>query len=223
MNKYVKIKSPHIGVYSNWFLEYNDSFSLLDWAKFNDKMQTRLIQDRFLTCINKVHGKVEDRSNWLVLNALKAIDYSSLYKKYGKLYVRENGTYMTIGDGYEIVEEIYCNHFPVTDGADIVICENDRSSESFWMNYLMERFPNKSIKTINYFSSRTDEEVKEYFKGAEFITFSTTFSDYEWFKKAIRNKNEKQKLIGYTHIPEKWEGAKKIYKNIEIAKLQIEI
>ena len=84
---------------------------------------------------------------------------------------------------------------------EVVICENDKTAEPELVNYLQDRFPNKTISTINFFDLRSEKEVNEIFKKATYITFSTTFSNFDWFKKLSNNLSENHKVIGFCHCP----------------------
>lgn len=158
----------------------------------------------------------KDFKHRLQMAALNQLDYESITKKCGTILIREIGSYMLL-KGNEITEEKFDEHFPIEDFAEIVICENDKRSEYKWVNYLKSRFPNKKILTINYFDLRSDNEVEKFFSKAKYITFSTTFSNYEWFKKLNRNLKD-QKVIGFSHSNEKWKEALKIYPDVEIIK-----
>lgn len=198
MYKFVKINCKLQGVHSTWFLEFKGQ----DASGITEPMNEKLLREVF-----SLHG--EESKGWLhraIKAATTQVDYDAIFEKYNKtLYIRPNGTYMMLSDREEIIEEVFLSHFPVKQVAEIVICENDKKEEYRWRKYLEKRFPEKKIKTINFFDLRSDEDILANFKGAKFITFSTTFSNLEWFNKLVKCKNDNQKIIGYCHDIEKWD------------------
>lgn len=80
---------------------------------------------------------------------------------------------------------------------------------------MKKRFPEKKILTINYFDLRSEHEVEQYFEKAEIITFSTTFTRFDWFEKLTKFSKHK-KTIGYCHHVENWKMALKINAEVEI-------
>lgn len=208
MNKFVKIKCDLQGVYPYWFLVFDGN----NKQEIIEPMNEKLIR----TCFS-LHG--EASNNWayrLIQSSCREINYKAIQEELNKiLYIRANGVYMTQSSSDNIIEETYSDHFPVTEVADIVICENDKKEEYKWLEYLKGRFPTKTIKTINFFDLRTEKDILANFEGAEFITFSTTFSKMDWFEKLLRCKEKDQKIIGYCHDPKKWEL---ISTDIEIVK-----
>lgn len=197
MYKFVKIKCDIQGIYSSWFLVYNGEKNLGIIEPMNEKLKRSVFS---------LHA--EYNNDWMYrmikLNA-KNLDYEESYLKLNKtLYIRPNGVYMTLGKGNTIIEEKYCNFFPEDIKAQIVICENDKVAEYKWKKYLNKRFPNQTIKTINFFDLRSDENIQHNFEDVEYITFSTTFSNYDWFNKLLKNKNDNQKIIGYCKDLKMW-------------------
>lgn len=216
-NRYVKVKG-----HNNWFLVLEPNTSLPN--NFSTVMQEKILRSEVYT----LHGgKTIDKSDYdrrLKLLATKEIDYEYIANKYGTILIRPIGSYMPLR-GNEITEEKFDSnfnqsYFPLDDCCfgEVVICENDKKAEYKWVQYLQARFPNKTIATINFFDLRTDGEVNEFFKRAKYITFSTTFSKYEWFEKLNRHLYSCHKVIGYCHVEDNWKKALEINPEVEIIK-----
>lgn len=213
MNRYIKIEN-----YDNWFIAFNNGDALPD--RFSKVSKEKAIKSEF----QKIFDNKDDDKSQIIRKRIEylsnnTIDYNSLSEKYGTLLIRENGSWMTLDDN-RIVSEKFENRFPNDDiFADVVICENDEFAEKAWVEYLKDRFPSKTISTINFFSLRETEEVKEIFNKAEYITFSTTFTDLFWFEKLTQALNDSNKVIGHCHIQENWTKALRINENVEVIKL----
>jgi hypothetical protein len=205
MNKYVKVKG-----HSNWFLQIDETDNID--PDFDANMKEKLIRKHVSTIHNE--GKTQDFVTRLIHLGINDMNYLKLAKKYGTILVRPSGTFMLLR-GSELIEEKYSDSFPVTEYGDVVICENDSSSESFWMDFLRKKFPDKKIVTINFFDLRTDSEISDYFEKAEIVSFSTTFSNLEWFKKLRKNIKDNNKVIGYSHDVAKWDIVDTTGLNIE--------
>jgi hypothetical protein len=207
LNRYVKVKG-----HPNWFL-------VLDANQKEPQGLGCIMKEKILrTEVYTLHvGKKVDTTDCerrVTMAATKKIDYESLAKKYGTILIRPIGSFMPLYYN-EITEETFDTDFPIEEFAEIVICENDQKAEYKWVEYLKSRFPNKKILTINFFDLRSENEVEKYFSKAKYITFSTTFSRYQWFEKLTKFSNGK-KIIGYCHSPENWERANEINPNVEI-------
>lgn len=205
MNRYIKIKG-----HTNWFLllsaEENESVGL------SDIMQEKILRSE----VQSLHNpEVKDYVQRLTLVAARTINYEQLANKYGTILIRPSGSFMTLLDN-EIIDEIYGTDFPIDDYAEIVVCENDKSAEYKWIDYLKQRFPNQKITTINYFDLRSEDDITKYFNHAKYITFSTTLTQLDWFEKMIKLVTDKHTIIGYCHIADNWIKATEMYKNIEI-------
>ena len=208
LNRYVKVKG-----HDNWFLVLEKG--QLEPENLSEKMQEQILRSE----VCKLHdpSKTMDFVHRVTLAATREIDYEKLAEKYGTILIRPIGSFMPLYYN-EIIEECFDFHFPITDFAEIVICENDKTAEWQWVEYLEKRFPKQKISTINFFDLRSEHEVKLYFEKAKYITFSTTFTRYEWFEKLVRNSNASHKIIGYCHDADKWKRAIEICNNIEIVK-----
>lgn len=211
LNRYVKVKG-----HPNWFMLL--TFTDKEPVGFSKNMQERILRSEVLELHNDTPKARMDFVHRVTLAATREIDYTALSKKYGAILIREIGSFMPLHLS-DIIEERFDTHFPATEFADILICENDRRCEYNWKMYLEKRFPaEKGILTLNYFDLRSEDDIKQYFDKATYITFSTTFTNIEWFEKLARLVTDKHKVIGYCHNPEMWEQAKKIYSNVEIIK-----
>jgi hypothetical protein len=205
MNRYVKVKG-----HENWFLVLESGEDEPDGL--SEIMQEKILRSE-VCALHDPNAKM-DFTHRIILAATRNIDYESLAKKYGVILIRPIGSYMLLS-GNEITEETFDTDFPIDEFGDIVICENDQKAEYKWVEYLKSRFPNQKILTINYFDLRSESEVEKYFNNAKYITFSTTFSKYNWFEKLTKFSKDKQ-VIGYCHNPENWDRANEINPNIEI-------
>lgn len=216
-NRYVKVKG-----HDNWFFVLEPNMSLPN--NFKPVMQEKILRSEVYTLHGGKNIDKGDFDRRLKLLATKEIDYENEANKCGAILIRPIGSYMPLS-GNEITSEkldsdFNQSYFPLDDSCfgEIVICENDKIAEYKWVKYLQSRFPNKTIATINFFDLRTDDEVAEFFKRAKYITFSTTFSNYEWFKKLNRHLNSYHKVIGYCHVQDNWAKALEINPDVEIIK-----
>lgn len=205
MNRYVKVKG-----HSNWFLvlEANNK----EPNGLSETMQEKILRSE-ICALHNPNAKM-DFVHRVTLAATMRLDYESLAKKYGTILIRPIGSFMPLYYN-EITEETFDTDFPIEEFAEIVICENDQKAEYKWVEYLKSRFSNKKILTINFFDLRSENEVEKYFSKAKYITFSTTFSRYEWFEKLTKFSKGK-KVIGYCHNKDNWQKAKEINPNVEI-------
>ena len=205
LNRYVKVKG-----HQNWFLvlEADDD----EPNGLSETMQEKILRSE-VCALHNPEAKM-DFVHRVTLVATRGIDYESLAKKYGTILIRPIGSFMPLYYN-EITEETFDTDFPIDEFAEIVICENDEKAEYKWVDYLKSRFPKKKILTINFFDLRSENEVEKYFSKAKYITFSTTFSRYQWFEKLTKFSNGK-KIIGYCHSPENWERANQINPNVEV-------
>lgn len=149
---------------------------------------------------------------------LKVIQTTPLYKerleKYGPILVRPNGSWMTFDPLHTpIIEKKESFSFPTdSENPDIVVCENDTSAPTKWLDYLNKRFPGKSIRVINYFRTREAKEIAYLMGNCQIVTFSTTFSSMDWVELLAEAlpKPFTGVIIGETTNPEQWEEAVKI-------------
>jgi len=209
MKRFVKVQG-----HSNWFLVYEPNTNI-DY-NLNEVMKEKLFNT---VVMNGLHGVVDKGElEYLVKKqGVNELSYERVAKKIGTLLIRPIGSYMPLR-GNTITDECFSDNFPIDNFADIVICENDAHAELKWVEYLQNRFPSKKISTINFFYLRTEVEIKEYFEKAQIISFSTTFSNYDRFTKMVKSLNNSHMIIGYSHCPEKWDDALKVYKFIEVVK-----
>jgi len=210
MNKFVKIK----GYPEQYFMLISKAEELPN--RIEDSMSERLqrvIGNELMSEKDyKPANMFFERYNYACHNKL---DYKKTLDKYKKpLLIRSIGSYMTLSDSHEIEETIYSHDFPSeNDNANIVVCENDMNAEPAWLDYLQNKFPDQKIKVLNFFSSRSEESLKKSLKNVEHITFSTTFTNFDWFEKIVRNTTNDKKILGFCHNPEQWEEAKTIACN----------
>lgn len=205
MNRFVKVKG-----YPNWFL----AISKIEDIPNNLERDSakKILEHEFHQHVKRKDdlfaGRVHFAANHMP-------DYAGHLKKYGPIVVREIGSFMTLKES-EVIDEKFSEGFPIDEYGEIVICENDGEPEQYWLEYLEKRFPGKKIVTINHFKYRHESEVAEYFAKAKHVTFSTTFSDFDWFKKLTKNLTSDNEVIGYCHDKNRWVEAKEIYPNVEV-------
>jgi hypothetical protein len=206
LNRYVKVKG-----HTNWFLvlEANQD----EPTNLSQTMQEKILRSEVCELHNP-DAKM-DFVQKVTLCATREIDYESLANKYGTILIRPIGSYMPLR-GNEITEETFDIDFPITEFSEIVICENDNRAEYKWKEFLQKNYPNKKITVINYFDLRSENEVKQYFNNAKIITFSTTFSNFEWFRKLTKFTNENHEIIGYCHDKNKWTEALEINPRVKV-------
>lgn len=213
MNRYVKITG-----HSNWFLcvEPNTASNKLD--DLNEVMAERMKRKIFDGIHSSREYEKQTVQEKLLFHCTNEIDYKSLANKYNKtIVVRPYGSFMYLPTNpNEIIEERLDYDFPKNQFADIVICENDEKPYYEWVQYLKKRFPNKSIETLNFFDNTKEEKIIECFKNAEYVTFYTTFTDLEWFKKMVHCLHPNNKVIGYCTDTAMWDVVLKIYNKMEV-------
>jgi hypothetical protein len=207
LNRYVKVEG-----HNNWFLVLEAGNYEPDGLSEN--MQERILRSQVCQLHHDTPKNRMDFVYRLKMSATRDINYEELANKYGTILIRPIGSFMLLYHN-KITEEVFDKDFPIDDYAEIVICENDEKAEWKWIEYLKKRFPNQKILTINYFDLRSDYDVERYFSKAKYITFSTTFSSYEWFKKLTKYSGNK-KIIGFCHTKENWNIALDINRNVEV-------
>jgi hypothetical protein len=206
LNRYVKVKG-----HPNWFL-------VLEADNDEPNGLSEIMQEKILRSEVCALHNPEDKMDFVhrvTLVATRGIDYEGLAKKYGTILIRPIGSFMPLYYN-EITDETFDTDFPIEEFAEIIICENGQKAEYKWVKYLKSRFPNKKILTINFFDLRSENEVEKYFSKAKYITFSTTFSRFNWFEKLSKFAKADHKIIGYCHSPENWQRATEINPNVEI-------
>lgn len=210
MSKFVKIEG-----YEGWFLVIDNIDQTTN--SLNEQMQERL--ERYVGGEIKQEGDKRlflERFSCITNNK---IDYRTIFKKYshiGSLLIREIGSYMFLTKDLKITEIVYSECFPNKQStADIIVCENDFEADAEWINYLTKRFKDKKIKVLYFFNSRDNHEIKKVFEKATLITFSTTFTNTEWFEKLIANLTY-QKVIGFCWDFNKWGEIEHLYRNVNI-------
>lgn len=204
MRKFIKIVDPRIKnddyQDKSWFLvvEPNNNQNLDDF-NFKEILTDLNIKRAF----NEFRENKADTPLDLLLNIdslIARLDYQKKANDWNEtILVRRNGTYMGMSKEYQITEIAYGNDFPVNNIGKIVVCENDAYAEDFWIDYLAYRFPDKQITVINNFRHRSKSEIDTYFEKAEFITFSSTFSNLDWWVKVSESLKSHNKVVGFSH------------------------
>lgn len=204
MFEFAKVTS-HIGDYGYMLVvrPNTDSAKGFDLQQMGD----RLLRTAFIQSISNPNYGINSISDFTSIMPLQGIDYQAKADEWGRvLLVREIGSYMCLSSEMTLSDTCYSKYFPRKQ-ATICICENDAVAEPFWVEYLQKRFK-EPIKVIPFFGQKSDEEVREALVDCEYVTFSTTFSNYTWFEKLLRCKPKTAKIIGYSHDPKKWEEVK---------------
>lgn len=231
LNKYIRVAGERWDQLSNvWMLvvepkEIGNISDLAQDIEMSERAHNRLIR-KFVQCHGWTKNKNYKPEPIDVILQVAAKHQGNYREKAISLgcdvYVQESGGYCHApGDDsdFRIIDECYGYDYPIKgEIGDIVIVENDILCEYKWRNYLATRFPGKEISVLNCFDTRCVEFVKEYIKDAEYVTFSTTFTNFDWFdtlNKSVTN----QKIIGYSHDSEKWGEAVSLFDHeIEIVK-----
>lgn len=218
MKRFVKVKSDLI-TYKEWYLvvtpEEDDTYSEADIKAFRAKMSLRLVPK---------HDRSSELSGWTKLKlhlsqGTDLLNHKKRAQEYGEtILVRPIGSYMPLR-GNTIIEEVYALDFPLeNEEAKICICENDEHPETFWVHYLNKRFKGQPVKVINFFSQRSEDQLKKDLADLDLITFSTTFTNLGWVEKLKRNMRADTPILGFSHDRDAWEDAKSILAtpNLEI-------
>lgn len=210
LNRYVKV----VG-HTNWFLVLDPSTN--EPKNLSEDMREIMIRSELNTLHSPATPDKQDLRQRLIMLGASELNYEKIANKSGTILVRPSGSYMLLVHN-EITEEKYDSHFPINEFGEVVICENDKNAEYSWVQYLKQRFPGKKIVTINFFDMKSNVEILEYFKHAEYITFSTTFTNIEWFEKLTELSESRHKIIGWCHDYTRWEYVNKINPGVEIVK-----
>ena len=127
-------------------------------------------------------------------------DYAGSLKDGSKLLIREIGSYMTLSNNV-ILEQIESPRWPTDDYFGIVVCENDLYAPVEFFDMLKDTYPDINIYVLGLFDGRSDVELDGEL-DADYITFSTSFSDYGWYEKIldtiIRNCWGGRRIVGLT-------------------------
>jgi len=210
MNKFVKIAG-----YEGWFLVMESRMDVEDMLKLNTRMGQSIVTNYLRADNDKSleYACLETKAKF-VMQGKAVVNYNEFFYKYGTILIREIGSWMLPNNKFQITETYLSEHFswPVDSKSNIIICENDFEPEQWWVNYLSNRFPNESISTLNCFSQRTIDDLKDNLDYPKFITFTTTFSKLEWFENLI---NTIQYYSGRTLIVH-WKGTDEVWENIRL-------
>lgn len=204
MQKFVKVRG-----YDEWFMLLERPEDVPE--NMSQTMQMRMKQSVSKDLFHSTAGLDNMLMGHLSIIAHNAPDYVGMIQQHGTILVREIGSWMTLGK-MQIVDEVESTDYP-TDSVeyDIVVCENDAHAPKDWLDYLSSRYPDRSVHVISYFRSRDDEYVKDIFEKCNLITFSTTFTSFDWFHKLINNLPDRQvKIVGRSSNNRSWVYAQNI-------------
>lgn len=214
MQKFVKVRG-----FDEWFMLLERPEDVPE--NLPEMMQIRMKQSVSKDLFQSAAGLDNMLMGHLSTIAHNAPDYVGMIQQHGTILVREKGSWMTLGK-MQIVEEVESTDYP-TDSVeyDIVVCENDAHAPKEWLDYLSLRFPGRAVHVISYFRSRDDEYVKSIFQKCNLITFSTTFTSFDWFHKLVNNLPDRQvKIVGRSSNKKSWVYAQNIIfdknKNVEL-------
>ena len=93
--------------------------------------------------------------------------------------------------------------------------ELKETEEKKRLKFFLEAHKVENITPFEKVLKTKNTSKEKYFSKAKYITFSTTFSKYEWFEKLTKFSSDK-KIIGYCHNSENWKYAIDINPNVEI-------
>jgi hypothetical protein len=209
MYTFVRLKDSNVWL---WEVTPHTEGNLIPADVFIQR-QTKNLFGQFMTTPKGLASDVSYRRKLIAT----VPNYPEMAKDSGEtIYVRAVGSYTTVHPS-QIAERVFAMDFP-TGKADICICENDETPEPFWLSFLQSKYPDKTIKTINNFSSRTVESLQEEFKGVKILTFSTTFTNFRWYETAIKIAKLKGiPVVGYSHDEAAWEKAKNIAASNDVS------
>jgi len=101
MNRYVKISG-----HSNWFMFLSQEDDIT--KSFSDSMSRRIIEKQAFEYFN---DKRKDSKERLLFAIDNPPNYKKLVDKYGKILIRQNGSFM-LCDEEKIIEEVFDIDFP---------------------------------------------------------------------------------------------------------------
>ncbi len=210
MNRYVKV----VG-HNNWFLVLTKDDVIP--TGLSETMQERVLRSE----VSSLHdpnispSRDLDIIHRITLAAVHTLDYEKLVMECGSILVRPIGSFMLLNHN-EIIQETFDIDFPIEEYGEIVICENDCVAEYKWVKYLEKRFPNTKIVTINFFDLRSENDIVKYFSKAKYVTFSTTFTNLNWYEKLTKFADYRHTIIGYCEDEENVRKAMLINDNVEM-------
>lgn len=116
---------------------------------------------------------------------------------------------LTASDNLEIKSIQYLPYpkMPTDKKADIIVCENDPVAEDWWIELLKKKYPDYSICVLTRFSEREHKDIAAHFENAKIISFTTSFSSFEWFDKlvdSIGSHNLRDKIIFGNNYGQNW-------------------
>lgn len=205
-----KLKVPH----PNWFLKYHYSDGYMDATSFDD---ARIKSE--VSKLLKAKGDVDilNHQQRVAYMANNATDFRRTSQRLNKtLLIRQSGSYMILDDSITITSMCSSIDWPTdNEDAEIVVCENDLNADPKWVNYLKNAYPGKKVDVLNNFRFRTVDGLRKRFAGAKYITFSTTFTDTDWFTlllEAVDGLQDKT-IIGFCPDNSAWDGVMPLIPN----------
>lgn len=106
------------------------------------------------------------------------------------LLVYEGGCYFPFTEKSEIVEEVFCEFYPILPGSAI-ICENDpfdkyRGRNDYHLLGMAKFGGAESFHIMSSFRCRTEREIVNAFKDAPVIAFDSSYKEADWWELMLR-------------------------------------
>jgi len=212
MNKFIKVKGHNC-----WFLVVNEETTGVE--KLGEDSHEKILRRETQRIFNDEdkRGDLTQRLQMLTDLHISGVDYLGFHRKYKTdVLVRESGSWMTLTESDIVTSVKYSAHYPADEYADIIICENDMNPDPTWYAYLRDQYPNKTISTLSFFDLQPEERIRDIFSKATHITFSTTFTNYEWYKKMVYCTNEDHIITGYCCDDSSWDEALDICPAVDV-------
>ena len=167
-------------------INFNDRRIKQNWQEFNSDDPVK----RYMA---------EQRIQLIALMALDdyvgrpSVVYRDIVKKYGAICINAVGGWCPVKPE-DILELITSEHEPFREDFDLVITENDLEAPPHWVEKMRQYSPEPL--TIPYFGSRPQSEITAILAKAKYVTFSTTFTTWEWYEKLLEGCLQNATIIG---------------------------
>jgi len=174
-----------------------------------DKLKYPMEQNSYRDCLHGKYDKNLGEVNIYQMSEFLSGKHSAiknLISKKKDVVMWFNGAWALLSS-FDIINtfELPFGKFPNEKSSEIVVCENDMNLEKEWVDFLNENY-GKDICGLIGFRNREIESIKDSFETAKYITFTTTFGDWDWFEKLLISLSDlKNKIIvGHMKGNEDW-------------------
>ena len=213
MFKFIKIKD-----YQNWFLLFDvttPKFSKSDKEVFKKNML-----DFVLSTCDPSAPDIGYRLELVIRQSVTdVLEQQLILDSNTKICVRGNGSWTTLQDDDIIIDTVFHDTvtWPIDGDGKLIVCENDFSVNNEWWDKLSYEFPNYCPTTVNNFFARSQSEIQRIVDNADVITFTTTFSNLDWFDKlytALYRTKQSKKLYFHCSNDDIWSNILEKYPRI---------